>query len=98
MVENMENVKKCRRCSSLIEEARSCGERNCPVFNARDNWKPELKKKWGVDLADKYFIRNLCNSCENLLEKTLLAFLNCKINEKTISEIEEKTDGNFIKN
>ena len=87
--------KNCRRCSKPIEEIKSCGGKNCPAFNARDIWKPSIKRDLEIDLVDKYFVRNLCNNCEDLLEKTLNTFLNCKIGEKSIKELEKESGGKF---
>ena len=70
-----ETRKNCRRCSRPIEETKSCGEKNCPHWNPRDLNKPMIKRDLKLDLPDKYFVENLCNSCSDKLEDVLNAFL-----------------------
>lgn len=70
MLEN----KKCRRCSKDIEKVKSCGEVGCPCWNPRDLSRPAIKRDLNIDLLDKYFVENLCNSCSDKLEDTLDVF------------------------
>ncbi|MCE8163402.1 MAG: hypothetical protein I3273_04955 [Candidatus Moeniiplasma glomeromycotorum] len=91
----MSEENKCRRCPKFIEETKKCGGKDCPVFNARDIWKSAIKEKWGIDLVDKYFIENLCNNCEELLEKTLTTFNNFKLGTEATKEFEKESGGKF---